>query len=559
MALNSPLLFSMLSAVLLVGSCGEEPPAPPPRAPDHVAPEALKEHVAVLASDALEGRDTGTKGYDEAAVYVAKQMRAKGLQPAGVKGTYFQPIVFKEMRVIADSAQLVVRGQGAPTLLQYAADYYFFINPRSPRIAITAPLVYAGYGVTAPDYGLDSYAGMEMAGKIAVVLSGVPEGLPPEEGAVFSSVSRKAADALQAGAAGVALIYSLKDEKVYPYESRSQRAVDNGSITWIDDAGSAYSSYGDLSAIIRFSPEAGETLFDGAEHSYEAVRKAAFDGEALASFELPVTLSISHILEERSLVSSNVIAKLPANAPAAADGEDTPKGAVLLMAHLDHLGIGNAVDGDEIYNGAVDNALGVASILEAASAAAALPQVRGRDLYIAALTSEENGLLGAEYLARHLPMPTADLVAVLNIDMPVAFYPFAAVQASGEVHSSLGALAGQAAKQYGLGLEDDPMPEEAIFVRSDHYAFVERGIPSVYLNIGVTTPEGSEIDGLAELDGFLMTHYHMPSDEITLPIDWQAAARFADVHVEILRTLLTTDIAVEWAEDSFFNQPRALD
>lgn len=559
MALRKPLFLSIALAAALLNSCGEEPPAPPERAPDHVSPDALKEHVAVLASDELLGRDTGSKGYDKAAVYVAKQLRAKGFEPAGVNGTYFQPIVFKDMRVIAESAQLIVRSEGQGTLLQYVDDYYFIINPRSPQLNLTAPLVYAGYGVSAPQYGLDSYADVDMTGKIAVVLSGVPEGLPPEEGAVFSSLTRKAADARDAGAVGLAIIYSPQYEKVYPYEARSQHTAEKGKIAWIDDDGTAFSSYGDLKTIIRFSPEAGATLFAGAKHSYDDVRQAALEGDAIASFDLPTKLTASHILEERSSISSNIIAKLPANAVPDEGAAPTPKGAVLLIAHLDHLGKGKAVDGDDIYNGAVDNALGAASILEAASAVANLPEVRGREFYVAALTAEEYGLLGAQYLARHLPVDAQEVTAVLNIDMPVAFYPFATVQASGEVHSTLGALAGDAAGRYGLALEDDPMPEEAIFIRSDHYAFVERGIPSLYLNIGVAAAQGSQADGLAELDGFLMKHYHMPSDEITLPIDWQAAARFADVHVEMLRTLLTTDIAVNWADGSFFNQPRAAD
>lgn len=543
----------LLSSALI--SCGGDADGPEQQAA-HVAGDALKEHVAILASDTLEGRATGSKGYDEAATYVAQRFQGIGLEPAGVGGSYFQPIVFKTMRVIDKSAQVIIRAGDDPTLLQYGADYYFVTNAALPRVDVTAPLVYAGYGVTAPDYGLNTYDGIDARGKIAVVLAGVPEGLPPEEGAVFSSTDRKAADALKAGAIGLAIVYTQTSEKLGPFDSRSARAQ-KGTMAWLGADGKAFSSYGALQSIIRFSPEAGGLLFEGAKHSYGDVREAAAKGAPLPSFDLPATLTAAHVLEEKRLVSSNVIARLPASPqdPGAAPSAGQ-KDAVLLLAHLDHLGRGKDVEGDDLYNGAVDNALGVAAIIEASRALAALPQRRTRDVYFAALTAEEKGLLGAEYLARHLPVPAKQVEAVLNIDMPIALYPFATVQASGESHSTLGAVAGQAAARYGLGLEDDPMPQEAIFVRSDHYAFVQRGIPSLYLNIGVATPEGSNIDGFAELEAFLSTHYHQPSDEISLPIDWDAAARFADVHVEMLRDLSNDDLDISWSKSSFFNQPR---
>lgn len=555
MRLDRLIVVFCLAFGSLLASCGNDAEEGT-RGQAHVASDTLKNHVAILASDELEGRETGSKGYDEAAVYVAQQFQDIGLEPAGTQGTYFQPILFKKVRVIDKSAQVIVRTGDEPTLLQYGADYYFLINAAVPNGDITAPLVYAGYGVTAPDYGLNTYDGIDARGKIAVALAGVPEGLPPEEGAVFSSIDRKAADAQKAGAIGLAIVYTQKWEKVYNFANRSARGQ-KGNLFWLGADGEAFSSYGALQSIIRFSPEAGGLLFEGAKHSYGDIREAAAKGQPLPSFDLPAKLTAAHVLEEQSLVSSNVIARLPANAPVdEAAPSQGQKEAVMLISHLDHLGRGKAVDGDDLYNGAIDNALGVATILEASRALAALPQTRTRDIYFAALTAEEKGLLGAEYLARHLPVPEAQLKAVLNIDMPVALYPFATVQASGEVHSNLGALAGQAAARYGLGLEDDPMPKEAIFVRSDHYAFVQRGIPSLYLNIGVATPEGSQVDGFAALEGFLTTHYHRPSDEISLPIDWDAAARFADVHVEMLRDLSNADLAVAWSDGSFFNQPQ---
>ncbi|MEO0412276.1 MAG: M20/M25/M40 family metallo-hydrolase [Pseudomonadota bacterium] len=545
-----------LAVFAAMTACGSQPVE---TQENHVTAEALEAHVAVLASDDMDGRAPGTAGYDAAAVYVAEQFQLAGLEPAGIADSYFQPIVFKHIKIMEETANLILRSEAQPLQLQYLDSYYFLLNPQVPVLDVTAPLVFAGYGITAPEQGISSYKGLDVAGKIAVVLMNAPKGLGPEINAVLSSAERKAADAANAGAAGMILVFSKPDDKNYPFVRRASHAKD-GAPYWLMPDGRPHSDYAPLSFVARLAPEKGALVFGGAQQSYEDILELVAKGGPIPSFDLKTSVTARYGVSERVTVSSNVLARLPAQ-PAeegspAGESDEGLQEAVMLIGHLDHLGRGEPVEGDDIYNGAVDNALGIAAIIEAAKALAATEEPRQRDIYFAALTAEESGLQGSQYLARYLPMPQDALTSVLNIDMPVALYPFASIHASGETHSTLGKFALSAAQKYGLTREDDPMPDEAIFVRSDHYSFVERGIPSIYLQIGVATPDGSATGGLQAFEDFLNAHYHMPSDEIELPIDWQAAALFADVHVEMLRELATTREAIAWTKDSFFNQPR---
>lgn len=530
-----------------------------PSADRHVSPQDLKRHVDILASDDMDGRAPGTAGFDAAAVYVAEQFQDAGLEPAGASASYFQPIVFKHVTVQAQTAQLILRGEGEPLLLQFLASYIFHPNPAVPVLDITAPLIFAGYGLTAPSQGIDSYAGIDVAGKIVVVLSGVPPGQAHDIQAVLSTTQRKATDAAKAGAAGLIVVPSISDTPASETFALFAEEARGGRPYWLSPSGDPHSPFGPLAVVARLAPGKAGLVFEGAPFGYDDVLALVEANKPIPSFDLKISATARYALDESVEVSSNVMAKLPARSASREEGAVGPaqREALLLISHLDHLGRGEMVEGDDLYNGAVDNALGVAMLMETAKALGALDGARGRDIYFAALTAEETGLQGSQYLARHLPMPNDALTAVLNIDMPVALYPFTTIQPSGEDHSNLGAFAAKAAAKYGLAREEDPMPEEAIFVRSDHYSFVERGIPALYLNIGVETPAEAGIDGRAMLKEFLTTHYHQPSDDLDLPIDWDAAALFADVHIELLRDLANTSQAIKWSPGSFFNQPRS--
>ncbi|MEM9879926.1 MAG: M28 family peptidase, partial [Pseudomonadota bacterium] len=355
------------------------------------------------------------------------------------------------------------------------------------------------------------------------------------------------------GARGLALLFDDTKDADWAYAAAVYTAQ-QPVLSWAENEEIAYAPNGDLQAVIAMAPSAAARMFKGAEQSLADVFKAARAGAPSSGFRLDAALTARNLVQYKPMRSANIIARLDAKETPIKqiNGAELPQvpGALMLVAHLDHLGVGPAINGDVIYNGALDNALGVASLVETAKALAALPAQWPRDVYFAALTGEEAGLIGAEYLVRHLPMPK--LSAVLNIDMPVALYPLATLHASGATHSSLGAVANRAAQGYSLALEADPKPQDAIFIRSDHYAFVKQGIPALYLNIGITDREGDTERGAAALNDFLSSHYHKPSDDLTRPINWQSAATFSDVHVDILRRLAQDTSDVRWTQGSFF-------
>ena len=242
----------------------------------------------------------------------------------------------------------------------------------------------------------------------------------------------------------------------------------------------------------------------------------------------------------RRIASPNVLASIPGSDPSVANE------VVLLMGHLDHVGTNPAKTPDGIYNGAMDNAVGIATLLEAARAMAAAPTRPRRTVLFAAVTAEEKGLLGAEYLAKH-PLPGGGkVVGVVNLDMPVLLYPFSDVIAFGANHSTLGPAVQRAAAGMKVALTPDPLPEEGLFTRSDHYKFVREGVPSVFLMTGFAG------EGQQRFRYFLATHYHQPSDDLKLPIDWAAGARFAEINYRIAMEVANAPRAPQWNTDSFF-------
>jgi len=244
-------------------------------------------------------------------------------------------------------------------------------------------------------------------------------------------------------------------------------------------------------------------------------------------------------------MSANVVARL--------EGSDPKLRAehVVIMGHLDHEGIGPVVKGDRIYNGALDNAAGIAGLLEAARALASAPTAPRRSILFLAVTAEEKGLLGSEYFALNPTVPRGSIVAAVNLDMPVLLYDFTDVIAFGAEHSSLKGITESALRETGLTLTPDPMPEQAIFTRSDHYRFVEQGVPSIFLTTGWDSTQGKG-EGGKLFQGFLATDYHRPSDDLNQSIDFEAGAKFAHVNYLILKAIADADARPTWNEGDFF-------
>jgi Zn-dependent M28 family amino/carboxypeptidase len=515
-------------------------PGPAQAAAPEFSPEAFRSHVTFLADDRLEGRGSGSRGYDLAALYVASRFEALGLKPGGRDGWY-QQVPFLESHLSGEPGSLTIGGR------RFVHGQEIVLTPTQDQapVAVEAPAVFVGYGLEAPEIGIDDYKGLDVRGKVVVVLGGFPNGLKSDVGAHLNSDKRRVASSH--GAVGLVTIRTLSEAKRRPW-SRAQETANEPSLDWTGKDGRVYAPAPGLRFRANVDSPAAEALFAGAKTSLGRVlAEADRKGGRPKGFELKPRIAVGQQSAQRRFTSPNVLAVLPGSDPKLA-GE-----YLLLMAHLDHEGMktsGGENGGDRIYNGAMDNAVGIATMLEVARAMATSPDRPKRSILFAAVTAEEKGLLGAQYLARN-PLPGIDVVGVVNLDMPVLLYDFTDVIAFGAEHSTMGAAVARAGRGMGVALSDDPLPHEGLFTRSDHYRFVQEGVPSVFLMTGFAN------GGREKFTDFLATHYHKVSDQLDLPIDWRAGAKFARINYEIAREIADAPQAPRWYSDSFFGKTLA--
>lgn len=493
-------------------------------------PDDVKRHVAVLAADDMRGREAGTPDFDRAADYVAKQFAAAGAKPAGDQGGWYQTVPMATSQPL-DKGRITIGGKP----LVFGTDYIPGVSVTQAAVDVDAPVVFVGLGVSAPGLGHDDYAGIDVRGKVVAYLTGAPAGLQGEIRAHFANGTTKAFEAEKRGAIGTIAIVAPSQLERRPFSAYADD-WDDVRLTWAKD-GEPFSPVS-IPGLAVLGPAGAAKLFAGAKTPYARIAAAEKAGKPIASVLLPAKLTA--ILRNRlgKTESRNVVAVVPGSDPVLATEN------VVLTAHLDHVGVGKPVKGDKIYNGAMDNAMGVATLIEASRALAANPS--RRPVLLVALTAEEKGLIGSDYFSRH-PLPAGGkAVANVNIDMPILTYAFTDMFAFGADRSSLGPIVEGALKPMGIALTPDPDPAEGLFTRSDQYRFVQAGIPAVFLKTGFAGL------GKAATAAFRGTHYHQPSDEITLPIDWNAAARFVDANVAIARGVADAPAAPTWNKGDFF-------
>lgn len=537
--MRAPTVVTATTLVLLAACAGRPLADPPPRA------AAIEAHVRFLASDALEGRMTGTPGYRVAAEYVEAQFRQLGLAPGAGDG-YLQEVPYAAALIDGAGSSLRILHKGMSRRLKWKEEFVAWADPLLETTQARAAAVFVGYGVHAPELGHDDYAAVDVKGKMVVVVNGAPKSFPANPRAYHTSLYAKQVAAAARGATGFVLLRNAYESEQYPWERIVKNVGVVPAMHWISADGVASDHVPGLAGKAIVSAEAAAGLFAGARHSYAEVMAADKAGQPLPAFELPVTLDIRRKNSLKRLASPNVVGLLPGADPAVA-GE-----YVVYTAHLDHLGIGAPVNGDAIYNGAYDNAMGVAALIETARLLAAGPAPR-RSILFVAVGGEERGLLGSDYFARHPPVGAGRLVANINLDMPLFLYPLAEVVAFGAEHSSLGAMVAAAAAAEGLALAPDPMPDEVIFIRSDQYSFVRQGVPAVFLvsGFGSTDPtvKGSEVVG-----NFRRSHYHTPGDDLSNPVHWDSARKFVRVNAGIGLAAANGDAAPRWNAGNFFGE-----
>ncbi len=499
------------------------------------ATSAWWSHIKVLASPAYEGRLTGSPGYDKAAHYVAAKFKAAGLKPGGDKGTWFQSVNYLEERVDAAKSSVTLVDGAKTTPLAVGPDLTLGARDAQPA-TISAPLVFIGYGLHLPEANYDDFAGQDLKGKIVVVLGGGPASLSAALKSHASSTEfPKALEA--AGAVGVIRLQNPKAMDI-PWP----RLIALSSQPGMRLAEPALQTYHRPMFAASVNPEKAEVLFARSGHSFAELLALADARKPLPQFALNQSLTAKVATTTRALASPNVVGVLPGSDP------KLKAQYVVVSAHLDHLGIGQPIQGDKVYHGAMDNASGVASMIETAKA------LKGhklrRSILFVAVAGEEKGLLGSKAYAEHPTVPKAAVVADINMDEFLPLFPLKHLLILGEGESTLGDAARAVAAERGYDTLPDPAPDRNIFVRSDQYSFIKTGVPSVALKV-----EGLPGSPEEKLDKDWNTlRYHAPQDDLTQPVDLQSADDFDAYLLSLLTHVANADARPLWHKDSFFKR-----
>jgi len=517
-------------------------------------PEAFRSHVLFLGDDLLEGREAGTRGHELAARYVASQFAGLGVLP-GNGDSWFQSVRLGRGTLAGDPRLTI-----GDRVFTYGQSF-IFTNTFTPQpVSVNAPLVFVGYGIDAPAQGHDDYRGLDVRNKVVVVVGGLPQGLPSDVATHLGAA--RAQMAASRGAVGMIVLRPPSATAMAPLANTANALRRQTVTTWVNQRGGAGPVHQQLRFTATGDAELASAIFAGAPRTWDQIAADVAAGRRPAGFALRPTVRAERAMRTETFTSPNVVGIIPGTDPSVANEY------VLLMAHLDGVGMvpeggdqqpnasTGAGTGDRIRNGAMDNSTGVATLIEVARKFRDPANRPRRPILLAAVTAEEKGLLGAGFLASN-PVVNGRVVGLVNLDMPILTYNFEDVVAFGAEHSEMGPMVRRAAEAMGVRLSNDPLPEQGLFTRSDHYPFVQQGIPAVFLMTGFAN------GGEERFRGFLENQYHSVRDDLTLPFDWRAGARFAELNYRITRELANAPAAPRWYRGSFFgdtlggNQPRA--
>jgi len=503
-----------------------------------ISPDSIRAVMSVLASDAFEGRQPGTRGFTKASEYVQNKLKAYGLKPGAGNDSYVQPLSFKKGVVTATGSSFTL---GARSLV-FGQDYLLYPCFYNPSSAVSASLVFVGYGIYAPELHYDDYGSTDVKGKIVVYLGQAPASFPSNERAYFSSAATKYAEAVKRGAVGVITLAPAASPS--GWEAAGKR-MGQGTYRWAAANGKLQPDFPELKVLASLNPALNEKLFSTSGHDWNAVLEKAKAGEP-QSFPLNEKASLQVSTTYSGVPTSNLIALIPGSDPKLKDQY------IVYTAHLDHFGIGAPVKGDSIYNGAHDDASGVAILLEIARTFHDLPKAPKRSVIIGVVTGEEYGLLGSDYFIHHPTVPKKDIVADLSIDMPFFFHPVLDVVPYGAQHSSLSRQVEAASGYMGLGIAPDPFPEQVVFIRSDHYSFIRQGIPALFIKSGFKTVATDTVDRPRSDVGWRSTTYHTPQDDMSQPFDFNAGATHVKFNFLIGLLVSEDPTRPQWNKGDFF-------
>jgi Zn-dependent M28 family amino/carboxypeptidase len=495
-------------------------------------------HVKFLADDSLEGRDTGSEGLRKAQAYAVEQLQKAGLKPAGVKG-FYQPIRFKQYQVEETMSSLMLITHDRAEDLSFDNDAY--INTRATRASarFTASLVFVGYGLKIPEKNLDELAGLDLKGKIAVFLAGSPADIPTALASHYQTAGERWKSLRAAGAIGFISIFNPASMDI-PWS----RISVNRNHPSMDLADAEFNETPGLQLGVAFNPEYAEKLFTGSGHAFAEIADLGKDRKPLPHFALATSLQANAVIQSKFLESANVVAKLTGSDPALKNE------FVVLSAHIDHVGIGAPINGDRIYNGAMDNGSGSALLMDIAASLKAHPEKLQRSILFVLVTAEEKGLLGSKYFAAHPTVAPKSIIADVNVDMFLPIVPLKILKIGGLEESDLGTRAATIARSMGLKPIADPEPLRNLFIRSDQYNFIKQGVPSVKCDVAFEpgTPEQKIFKD------WLTNRYHAPSDDVDQPVDLHSAALYEEFTRRLLLDTANTPMRPRWKPDSFFRR-----
>lgn len=517
----------LLVTLFAISSCGSEVPGE----------SQWMSHVRALADDHLLGREATKPGYLEASDYVARELRRYGVEPRGDTGTYFQRVPFVARRMDEPKCRVSLL-DGRRAIPVRLGEDAVLSSKLSPADSLNARLVFVGYGLHAPEAGWDDLEGLDLNGAIAVYMRGGPKGKIPPTLLAHASYRAERWEAFRrAGAVGMIEIRGGKSADYWKHtiETRHEAALYLPGRDFDEARG--------MKILLHWSASKIGPLFQGTGRRYEEIAARAEKGERPPRFELKRRL--------RARLESIAEARECRNVVGVIRGSDRKlrNQYVVLSAHLDHLGVGRPVDGDSIYNGAMDNGSGCATLLEIARLIARSGHAPKRSLVFLFTTAEESGLWGATYFARRPTVPQRSIVADINIDMFLPIQPIRGITAYGIEESSLGDVVRRVARAESLRIVPDPKPERIYFVRSDQYPFIRRGIPAIFIDAGPIDPAG-----VAAESTWNEIHYHKPSDDAAQTIDLGAVARFDRYALALTRAVADDSKKPQWRPNSFFRR-----
>jgi Zn-dependent M28 family amino/carboxypeptidase len=549
--MRKPLLFALLfTSILSITAQAQPQPLPPSveaksvetgggaAAPEeHFDGKVWWDYVKILAADNMEGRETGSPGLRQAQEYVVEQFKHAGLEPAGSK-SFYQPVQLVSRQIAEKDSSLALVHNGQVEHLTLGDDAIF-----STRVdlapTVDAPLVFAGYGLNIPELGYNDLAGLDLRDKVVVIFPGAPAEIPGALASHYQSAGERWKALRKAGAVGVITILNPAAMDIPWSRISANRAHPSMALK-----GAEFDETEGEALAVTFNPEKAQTLFEGSGHNLQELVDLVKDRKPLPHFPLAVSVRAHAAVNKKNVESSNLVAQFPGSDP------KLKNEYVVLSAHLDHLGIGEPINGDRIYNGAMDNAAGSAVLLDLIGSLKKLPKKPRRSLLFVFVTGEEKGLLGSRYFTSHPTVKPGSMVANINIDMFLPIVPLKILTIYGLAESDMGDMAREVAQSLGVQVQADPEPQRNGFIRSDQYNFIRHGVPALAMGVGFE--KGSPEQAIFK--NWLTQRYHAPSDDLDQPVDLAAAGKYEEIVKALMMRTANDPGRPQWKGNSFFRR-----